>query len=61
MFTYITSASPSYYVIKHLLCLRVLLAVGETGLLPSWQADEVGLDLMDEGRESRSSFLWWED
>ena len=59
--TYITSASPSYYFIKHLLCLRFLLAVGETGLLPSWQADEAGLDLMDEGRESRSSFLWQED
>lgn len=59
--TCITSALPSYYFVKHLLCLRFLLAVGETGLLPSWQADEAGLDLMDEGRESVSSFWWQED
>lgn len=35
--------------VKHLLCPRLLLAVGKKGLLPSWQAGEVHLDLMAEG------------
>lgn len=42
--------------LKHLLCSRLLMAVGETGLLPSWQAGESGLDLMAEGKGQITRF-----
>lgn len=42
--------------IKHLLCSRLRMAVGETGLLPSWQSGDAGLDLMAKGKGQVTRF-----